>query len=191
MIETLTQIDKELFFLINGEWTNSFLDWIMPLLRDKYFWTPVYVFLVVFFLSQYRWKGFALIALVLLAFGLADFTSASIIKPAVERLRPCNDLDLAGQIRVLVNCGSGFSFVSSHAANHFAISFVLIGLYYRKWKWVFPLCFCWALVVSYAQVYVGVHYPLDILCGAILGILIGLLVARLEKAVYPIIDGAR
>src|SRR3546814_7101635 len=85
MIETLTQLDKSLFFLINGEWTNTFLDWLMPLLRNKYFWTPVYIFLVVFFLSQYKWKGFALIGFVLLAFGIADFTSASIIKPMVER----------------------------------------------------------------------------------------------------------
>ena len=109
----------------------------------------------------------------------------------VERLRPCNDLDLAGQIRVLVDCGSGFSFVSSHATNHFAISFLLISLYYRQWKWIFPLCFLWAFVVSYAQVYVGVHYPFDILGGAALGILIGLLVGWLEKTLYPVVNGIR
>lgn len=191
MIETLTQLDQSLFFLINGEWTNTFLDWIMPLLRDKYFWTPVYLFLVVFFLSQYKWRGLVLIGLVLLAFAIADFTSASIIKPLVERLRPCNDLDLAGQIRVLVNCGGGYSFVSSHASNHFAISFLLISLFYKQWKWIFPLCFLWAFSVSYAQIYVGVHYPLDILGGAVLGTLVGLLVGQIERRFYPVVNGIR
>src|SRR3546814_11042919 len=113
----------------------------MPLLRNKYFWTPVYIFLVVSFLSQYKWKGFALIGFVLLALGIADFTSASIIKPMVKRLRPCNDLDLPGQIRELVDCGGGISFVSSNATKHFAISFSLISFYYKHWILIFPFFF--------------------------------------------------
>src|SRR3546814_12777080 len=99
MIETLTQLDKSLFFLINGEWTNTFLDWLMPLLRNKYFWTSVYIFMSVFFLSQYKWKGSALIGFVWLAFGIADFIRARIINTMVERLRHYNALPLAGKHR--------------------------------------------------------------------------------------------
>lgn len=189
MLDQLVQLDRELFFLINGKWHAGFWDWLMPLLREPLFWVPVYLFLVVFFLKQHRLKGFAIIAFLLVAVGLADFISASMIKPAVQRLRPCNDLDLAGQVRLLVDCGSGFSFISSHATNHFALSFFLINLYYKQWKWILPIGFLWAFSVSYAQVYVGVHYPIDVLTGALAGTLIGWMAAQLEKRVYPVING--
>lgn len=76
-------------------------------------------------------------------------------------------------MNLLIACGGGYSFPSTHAANHFALAFFLINMFYRRWKLILPLVFLWAFAVSFAQVYVGVHYPLDITFGAAIGALIG------------------
>src|SRR5690606_32660371 len=114
-----------------------------------------------------------LIVSLLMTFGIADYTSSSILKPTFERLRPCNDPSIHSEVNTLIACGSGFSLPSSHATNHFAIAFFLITVFYCKWKPIAPLAFLWAATVSFAQVYSGVHYPADILLGAILGTCIG------------------
>jgi undecaprenyl-diphosphatase len=78
-----------------------------------------------------------------------------------------------GLARNLVGCGSGYSFISSHAANHFGLAIIIGSIFKSKWTWVKPTLVIWAAVICYAQVYVGVHYPLDVIGGAIIGILIG------------------
>ncbi|UKJ06432.1 phosphatase PAP2 family protein [Solitalea lacus] len=189
MLNQLNTFDQKAFFFINTGLSNSFFDLLMPLLRNQYFWTPVYVFLIVFFIREYKKKGLYLIGFLLLTFAIADFTSASIIKEYFQRLRPCNDPALVGLVKLRLNrCGNGFSFVSSHAANHFAISMFLIGTFYQRWKWVLPAALIWAALVCFAQVYVGVHYPFDVTCGGILGLLIGYGVSSLRKTLVPI-DG--
>jgi undecaprenyl-diphosphatase len=87
---------------------------------------------------------------------------------------------LAFSIREIVRCGSGFSFPSSHATNHFGLSAFIIFTLHHKNKWIIPLAIFWAILVCYAQLYVAVHYPIDILCGAILGITI----AKLNSVYY-------
>src|SRR5690606_19825850 len=93
----------------------------------------------------------------------------------VERLRPCNDIELREDIIVRVRCGSGYSFTSSHATNHFAMAVMLTFLFYRRWKHVLWLSLFWAAAISFSQIYVGVHYPGDILVGALLGSTIGVI----------------
>jgi len=104
-----------------------------------------------------------------LTVGLADTTSSHIIKKSVKRLRPCHILIKEGQMDLRVKCGSGYSFPSSHATNHFAIG-VFLGLVFgKRWRWVKWAGLLWAAAIAFSQVYVGVHFPFDILVGALLG----------------------
>lgn len=170
MIETLKNIDQQLFFLINRGFTNSFFDFLLPLMRSKYFWAPLYLFLITYLLKTNNTrKGLWTIGFLLITFALTDFISASIIKESVQRFRPCNDPEIMGFVRNIVGCGNGYSFVSSHAANHFGLA-IFLGLYFKEFNWVGIAFKIWASVIIFSQVYVGVHYPLDVLCGMILGI---------------------
>lgn len=113
----------------------------------------------------------------MIAFGavtilLSDQTAAHIIKPLIHRLRPCNNPDLISEVRlVLAHCGNGFSFVSAHAANHFALA-IYFNITFPKSKWN-ALFYVWATAISLSQVYVGIHFPADVFGGAMLGITIG------------------
>lgn len=173
MLEQLIQFDQYLFFAVNKGLANPFFDWLMPALRNRFFWVPLYLFLAVFFVRNYGKQGWMLLIFLGLSFGLTDYFASSIVKPAFERLRPCNDPDIKDEVRSLIACGSGFSFPSSHASNHFALAIFLISIFYHKWKPIMPLALFWAFSISFAQMYVGVHYPADILFGAILGSMIG------------------
>lgn len=177
-MEQLIAADQFLFELINVKAHNAFLDWVMPVWREKSTWIPLYIALAAFVGYKYRLQGLYLILTLALTVGLADTISSKVIKPTVQRLRPCNDLKLKDEVQLLVHCGSGYSFPSSHASNHFAVAAFLsltLGLHYRKIRW--PL-YLWAASIALGQVYVGVHYPIDIFIGGILGIIIGNIVAK-------------
>ncbi len=178
MLNELIQFDHQLFHLINGEWHHPWLDAIMPLWRDKKTWIPFYVLLAGFLFYKYHWKGLVLVAAVGLTVGLADIASSKGLKKSVERLRPCQDVEVRAEARLLVGCGRSYSFTSSHAANHFALATFLaltLGRVYRRIRW--PL-WLWAASIAYGQVYVGVHYPLDVFFGALVGILIAYIMAK-------------
>ena len=179
MISALLHFDQQAFLFINQTLRNTVFDFIMPYVRDKYFWIPLYVLLVAYVVYQYRWHSIIVIILAALTVTLTDQVASSLIKPAVHRLRPCNDAVLSSQVHLLVDCGSGFSFVSSHAANHFGIAVFLIILFGRKWNWLAPAALTWAALVAFAQVYVGLHYPVDVTAGALLGVAIGIFTGRL------------
>lgn len=145
----------------------------MLFLREAFTWVPVYLFFLLFFFSNCRKYIFPIITLSVLTFAITDFTSASILKPLIARLRPCRDPNLTFEFNNLVGCGGIFSMPSSHASNHFGLStfwFIVIKHTLNR-KWV--LLFAWALIICYAQVYVGVHYPFDVATGALLGTLVG------------------
>lgn len=169
MMEALLQADHELFRAIHLGGACQVLDIIAPLLRNKLFWVPLYVFILTYIWYNKRpyLAGFALSVALLIT--VSDTVSSKIIKPTVERLRPCNTPGIMEKIRPLVSCGSGYSFTSSHATNHFALAVFLMGTFsYRrkKWKWLWLV---WAASISLSQVYVGVHFPIDILVGGLLG----------------------
>lgn len=173
MIEQLISFDKELFLMINQGMSNAFFDWIMPILRNRFTWAPLYLFIIVFCIKNYKKEGVIMVLAVLLNFAASDLISSRLIKNNVERLRPCNDIELQDKMVKRVNCSGGYSFTSSHATNHFAMAVMLIFLFYRRWKPVLWIGLIWAGVISFAQVYVGVHFPLDVTVGSFLGIAIG------------------
>lgn len=174
----LLQFDRELFQLINGVWTNGFLDFLLPYWREKTTWIPLYLLLAGFAAWKFRLRGLYWIMALALCVGLADTASSKVVKPLVQRVRPCNEPALQADLHRLIGCGSGYSFTSSHATNHFAVAVFIaltLGAIYRRWRWPFYL---WAASIAYAQVYVGVHYPGDVFFGALLGIIIGNIVAK-------------
>jgi membrane-associated phospholipid phosphatase len=177
-MQQLINLDKALFKIINGQLTNPFFDWIMPWLRNSDMWMPLYLFLVLFILINFKKQGFWIIAFAIITITITDGISSKILKPYFNRLRPCNDPDMASMVRFLLSYrpGNG-SFTSSHATNHFGIAMFLymaLKKYFNKSvrSWML-LLFVWAFFISYAQVYVGVHYPGDVIAGGILGCLLG------------------
>ncbi len=122
----------------------------------------------------------------LVTFSMGDLIASRLVKPNVKRIRPCNEITLTNTIIKRIPCGTGYSFPSAHATNHFAIALFLIGVFYRKWKPILPLALAWAALIAFAQIYVGVHYPLDTLGGAMLGTCIGLSISTIFKKLQPI-----
>jgi len=178
-MESLIQLDEQLFHIINHDWQNAFLDAVLPYWRDKKTWIPLYVLLAVFVVYKFKIKGLYFVLALALTVGVADMMSSKVLKQNVKRLRPCNNAELPFEVRAFDGCGGGYSFTSSHATNHFAIAMFIsmtLGQYYRRIRLPF---FLWAATIALAQVYVGVHYPLDVLCGALLGSLLAYILARI------------
>lgn len=172
-MEWLLEIDESLFFWINHNWSSDFLDQVVPILRNKYTWIPLYAGILAFVAFNFGKKVWWYLLFALMTVSLSDTLSSKFVKPKVKRERPCHSFE---EVNLLIRCGSGYSFTSSHATNHFALGtfFLLsLGFVMKHWKYLFLL---WALAISLSQVYVGVHYPLDILGGAVLGVLCGIFV---------------
>jgi membrane-associated phospholipid phosphatase len=174
LLQEVLHWDRELFNKVNGQWTNSFFDTVLPYTRNPNIWAPVYLFFIVFALINFRRNGMFWILGAVLTVATSDIISSWGIKELVFRFRPCRDELLAGHVRFLVQyCPKSSSFVSSHAVNHFAMSiFIFLTLKEFMGKWL-SLVFVWAFIVSYAQVYVGVHYPFDVISGILVGLFIG------------------
>lgn len=172
-------IDEAIFRSINVNGHHIVLDYILPFIRNKYFWVPLYLFLIsVIWINFPRKAIYFLLSMVLCIF-LSDTISSEWVKKTVKRVRPCNQEVLAQEVKLLVHCGSGYSFPSSHATNHFALAlFLIVGLG-KIWPRIKIPLLIWAGLISFAQVYVGVHFPVDILAGAILGSFIGWAIARM------------
>jgi undecaprenyl-diphosphatase len=166
--------DTALFLQINTVFTNPIFDKILPIWRNANTWLPLYVFLIVFAVLNFKEKAFYWIIGAILTLVITDQLSSGVIKPFFERPRPCNDPFLIGHVRLLLDhCSGGYSFTSSHATNHFGFAiyvFITLRALFKKWSYLFIF---WAATVSYSQVYVGVHYPLDVIFGSIIGSSIG------------------
>lgn len=178
MINSILKGDFRLFYHINGIWHTGFFDAVLPFVRNPYLWAPLYLFLLLFMILNFNIKGLWWCLFFLATFGITDFVSSHLIKFWIQRLRPCNDPVVAHFTRLLAPCGSGFSFPSSHAANHFGLAmFMFFTLRKRFGNWV-SIVFAWAFLISYSQIYVGLHFPVDVACGAFLGILAGWITSR-------------
>lgn len=176
---SLLDFDSRLFLLLNG-FHADWMDSIMVGITEMWVWIPLYLLMgycvVKTFGKQSIWV-FLAVALVIVC---SDQLSAHVCKPIFHRLRPCHNPDLEGLIHLPKGkAGGQYGFVSSHAANTFAIATFLSAALNRTYRWMTHVLFAWAVISSYSRIYVGVHYPGDIVAGALLGILIGLIIWRL------------
>lgn len=183
MLDYIFQLDYFLFNFINQKMTNSFFDFFLKWIRNEWIWGPFYIFICSFSLFNFGKKGYLMIVLLLLNFFTSDVLSSHLIKKNIKRIRPCRN-EHVEQVTVRVKCGKGYSFTSSHATNHFAFASFLVFTFRKKIKYVNAL-FIWAFLICLAQVYVGVHFPLDVCCGGILGMTVGFLWSYMFKKYVP------
>lgn len=173
MLETLVEIDTQLLLFFN-RLNNSFLDFMFYWLSDKWIWVPFYAALAWLIIRKYKSSSLWVFVFVAAAITVSDQVASTLIKPAVMRLRPCHEPSIMSQVH-LVNgyCGGKYGFISSHAANAFAMATFITRLIPESFRGFVLTMFIWAALVSFSRIYLGVHYPGDILTGALLGIISG------------------
>ena len=183
LIEQLEYFDQQLFLFLN-QLHHPALDFIMYWASDKFIWFPFYGLLLFFIIRRYKWDSIPVILGIALLVTLTDQTASGFMKPFFERLRPCHNPEIRDQIHMVAGCGGRFGFASSHASNVFGIAMFLWLLFRRISAYVW-LMFIWAAIVSYSRIYLGVHYPADILTGALIGLFFGWLIYFLLELTLP------
>lgn len=178
LINTIVNWDRELFLALNGA-HNGFWDFIMWWSSDKLIWIPVYALFLYVLWKQYKGRIWVVLLFVAFLVFLSDQISVHLFKDVFQRLRPCHEPALQGMVHIVNGkCGGQYGFYSSHASNIFAISLFFILMVKRKGPWQIVPVLLWASLISYSRIYLGVHYPADVIAGATMGSILGYLVAR-------------
>ncbi len=173
-IDHIVHTDQELFLWLNGQ-HKPFWDAVMALVTNKLTWIPLYLLLVYSLIKQFKIKSIGYILSIIAVVALSDQLASTFLKPYFARPRPCHDPALESLVHLIGGCGGAYGFVSSHAATSFGIAMIFNLLPTKQLpgiRWLFV----WALVYSYSRIYAGVHYPLDLAGGAVVGVLVALLV---------------
>jgi len=192
MIEKLEALDRSLFLFLNGlhaDWLDPVMWWV----SSTVLWIPLFIFVLYYTWRKGRWPlmlttilGLAVCIL------LSDRISVELFKEVFQRYRPTHNSEIGDLVHTVIKPngeeyrGGTYSFVSSHATNFMSIAvfmFLLLRKYSRQWAWLFP----WAILVAYSRIYLGVHYPADLICGGLLGAGIGMFVYWLNLKINPIL----
>jgi len=181
----MIHLDEQLFLWLNNLGTPTW-DGFWLFITNKYNMAPLYLFLLGFSIWKWGWKkGLGVLGVALLMIAFTDQVT-NLFKSGFARLRPCHDPDIAPLMRLVkARCGGQFGFFSGHASNSFAVALFFVGLFHKQYphmRWLI----LWAAMVAYSRVYVGVHYPLDIFCGAIFGTASGYMFHRLYKWFFKV-----
>ncbi len=174
LIGQLDALDRQAFLAINSLHTSWF-DPLMAMVSEMLTWFPLYAILLFILQRRYGWQGLGIAVLVLALMVLfSDKGSVMLFKETVQRLRPCHVPELQAQVHIWQgHCGGKYGFVSSHASNHFAIAMFMTGILGGRPGWAGPLLILWAAWISYSRIYLGVHYPGDVIVGALYGLTVG------------------
>lgn len=173
-MNAINNLDHELFLFLNGLHVG-WLDPVMTFISSEMGWIPFYVILLYLVFKKLGWKGLLFVVIgVVVLITCSDQLSSHVFKPVFQRLRPCHD-PLIQDLVHLPNghCGGQYGFISSHACNTFALASFITLIMKRFYKKIGLLMFIWAALVSYSRIYMGVHFPGDVLCGAAVGMILG------------------
>jgi undecaprenyl-diphosphatase len=185
LLDRLIAADQAAFLVLNGMHTDT-LDLAMTAMSDLRLWFPLYVAFLLLVKLRWNWRGLWIaLPLIALMIVVSDSGSVMLFKNTVERLRPCHEPALAGLVHLVPeSCGGRYGFVSSHAANHFAIAALMIGMLQRRPRWTVPALLLWAATIAYSRVYLGVHYPADVVVGGLYGFAVGSLFFILFRSIH-------
>lgn len=189
IFSNLLPFDKPIFQFINQTATHPFLDSFFLFWREERTWYLLYAFLIGFSLYKFKTKAWVFIVGAIVTVMLSDQISSQLFKPYFQRPRPCMDENFKQFVRLFTNdCPTAFSFTSSHATNHFGLAIFFMGTLGFAMKGYKYLWLLWAFLIAYGQVYIGVHYPTDVIAGSLIGILVGsfsvYLYKQLHKKIY-------
>lgn len=173
IIEHLGIIDFKLLIVLNQKISNNLFDLIMPIITNEDYWRIPILCLIIYLLFFSQKKGKIVLFLLIISLGINDYLCASIIKPSIARLRPSHEF--LEYINLLVPKGGKWSMPSNHASNMFVLA-TIISTFYSKTK---SIIFFIAILVSFSRIYVGVHFPLDVITGASIGTMIAIIMISL------------
>ena len=172
MLEKLLSADRSLFLTLNG-FHASWLDPVMYWASNGIVWLPLYFFLLGLVIKTFRLKTVTVLVAVALMMTISDQLS-NLVKNDVKRLRPSHEPALAGRVHLVKEYRGGeLGFYSAHASNTFALAVFLIVLFQKRYRYLYLLMITWAALMTYTRLYLGVHYPFDLLSGAVAGCLLG------------------
>ncbi len=183
-IQTIENIDTELLLLINGA-NSDFFDTLMYGISNKFIWLPLYIIMLWFVWKYYRKNAFWVVITFVLIVAIADFISVHMFKNIFLRYRPCHNHDLLPLLHLVNNtCGGKYGFISSHACNTAAVATLSFLFFRKKNTALVIITILYSLLNCYSRIYLGVHYPSDVIAGAIVGVVISLPAILVVKKLY-------